>query len=170
MAQWICLCLPSRCPGFESQAHHLRFHQFVELCSVEKTIVNKKRPGLALKKTFTYLMIVFRFKSEQPGCILLHLEQGRRVHHLRLQLLVGRGVHLGRRHTRPYRERAVDPGPGRTERHGQDQRVSPAPGLFIFLTKRTVSGLFSVYFGLCHNNHYKFLQQYNVKRSSSRIW
>ena len=32
--------------GFESQAHHLRF-QFIKLCNVEKTKINKKRPELA---------------------------------------------------------------------------------------------------------------------------
>ena len=34
-------------PRFESQAHHLRFYQFIfELCHVEKTKINKKRQGL----------------------------------------------------------------------------------------------------------------------------
>ena len=47
IAQWIRLRLPSCRPGFESQAHHLRFHEFIELCNVGKTKINKKRPGLA---------------------------------------------------------------------------------------------------------------------------
>ena len=38
-------------PGFESQAHHLCFYQFIfELCHVEKTKINKKRSGLAHSK------------------------------------------------------------------------------------------------------------------------
>ena len=47
--------LPSCRPGFESQAHHLCFHQFIKkLCNVEKTKINKKRPRLAhfFKKTY----------------------------------------------------------------------------------------------------------------------
>ena len=31
IAQWIHLQLPSCHPGLESQAHHLRFHQFIKL-------------------------------------------------------------------------------------------------------------------------------------------
>ena len=43
IAQWICLQLPSCHPGLESQAHQLRFYQFIfELCHVEKTKINKK--------------------------------------------------------------------------------------------------------------------------------
>ena len=34
IAQWICLHLPSSRPGFESQAHHLRFFQFSKLICV----------------------------------------------------------------------------------------------------------------------------------------
>ena len=45
---YLCLRLPSCCPRFESQAHNLCFYQFrFELCHVEKTKINKKRPGLA---------------------------------------------------------------------------------------------------------------------------
>ena len=41
-----CLRLPSCCPGFESQAHHLRFYQFIfELCDVKRTKINKKGAG-----------------------------------------------------------------------------------------------------------------------------
>ena len=37
IAHWICLHLPSCRPGFESQAHHLCFYQFIfELCDVGK--------------------------------------------------------------------------------------------------------------------------------------
>ena len=44
-AQWTRLCLPSCHPRFESQAHHQCFYQFVfQLCHVEKTKINKKRP------------------------------------------------------------------------------------------------------------------------------
>ena len=34
IVQWICLHLPSSRPGFESQAHHLRFYQFSKLICV----------------------------------------------------------------------------------------------------------------------------------------
>ena len=44
IAQWIHLCLPYCRPGLESQAHHLCFY---ELCLVENTKINKKRPRLA---------------------------------------------------------------------------------------------------------------------------
>ena len=48
IAQWIGLRLPSCCPGFKYQAHNLRFFQFIfELGQMEKTKINKKRPGLA---------------------------------------------------------------------------------------------------------------------------
>ena len=46
IVQWIRLPLPSCRPGFESQAHHLRFHRFIELCNVEKTKINKKEAGI----------------------------------------------------------------------------------------------------------------------------
>ena len=55
IAQWIRLRLPSCRPGFESQAHHLCFFQFIlfklYIChlnwNVKRTKINKKRPGLA---------------------------------------------------------------------------------------------------------------------------
>ena len=51
IAQWIRLCLPSCRPEFESQAHYLCFHRFIELCNVEKTkMKTKKRLGLAYLK------------------------------------------------------------------------------------------------------------------------
>ena len=44
MAQWICLRLPSCCPGFKSQAYHLCFHQFLfELCQEKKTKIKKHK-------------------------------------------------------------------------------------------------------------------------------
>ena len=49
LAQWICLCFPSCCPGFESQVHHLRFYQFkfeFKLWHVEKTKINRKEAGI----------------------------------------------------------------------------------------------------------------------------
>ena len=47
IAQWIRLRLPSCNPGFESQAHHLRYYQFIiVLCNVEKTKINKKVAGI----------------------------------------------------------------------------------------------------------------------------
>ena len=42
IAQWIRLLFPFCRPGFESQAHHLRCHRFIKLCSVEKTKINQK--------------------------------------------------------------------------------------------------------------------------------
>ena len=33
-------------PGFESQAHYLCFHQFIELSNVEKTKLNRKEAGI----------------------------------------------------------------------------------------------------------------------------
>ena len=52
MAQWIRLRLPSCRPGFESQAHHLHFYQFIELCNVEKTKIRQKEAGIGpFKKT-----------------------------------------------------------------------------------------------------------------------
>ena len=50
VAQWTHLCLPSCCPGFESQTHHQCFYQFkfeFKLQHVEKTKLTEKRPGLA---------------------------------------------------------------------------------------------------------------------------
>ena len=55
IAQWIRLRLPSWRPGFESQAHHLRFFQFIlfklYIChlnwNMKRMKINKKRSGLA---------------------------------------------------------------------------------------------------------------------------
>ena len=47
VVQWIQLRLPSCHPGFESQAHHLRFYQIIfELWHVGWTKINRERPGL----------------------------------------------------------------------------------------------------------------------------
>ena len=54
IAQWIRLRLPSCRPGFESQAHHLSFYQFIfELYHVEKDENKQKEAGIGpfLKKT-----------------------------------------------------------------------------------------------------------------------
>ena len=52
IAHWICLQLPSCHPGFKPQAHHLCIRQFIELCNVEKTKINKKEAGIdPFKKT-----------------------------------------------------------------------------------------------------------------------
>ena len=53
VAQWIRLRLPSCRPGFESQAHHLSFYQFIfELYHVEKDENKQKEAGIGpLKKT-----------------------------------------------------------------------------------------------------------------------
>ena len=65
IAQWIRLHLPSCCPGFESQAHHLCFHKFVKkLCNVEKTKINKKRPRLAHLKKNIFIAKTLSFNSQ----------------------------------------------------------------------------------------------------------
>ena len=47
VAQWIRLRLPSCRPGFESQAHHLSFYQFIfELYHVEKDENKQKEAGI----------------------------------------------------------------------------------------------------------------------------
>ena len=54
IAQWISLRLPSCCPGFESQAHHLCFFQFIlfklYIChlnwNVKTTKINIKQAGI----------------------------------------------------------------------------------------------------------------------------
>ena len=50
IAQWIRLRLPSFCPGFESQTHHLSFNKCIfELYHWERTKINlKKTTGLAI--------------------------------------------------------------------------------------------------------------------------
>ena len=49
IAQWIRLCFLSCQHWFKSQAHHQHFYQFIfDLCHVEKTKINERRPGLAL--------------------------------------------------------------------------------------------------------------------------
>ena len=45
--KWIRLRLPFCRPGFESEAHHLCFHEFIELCNGGRTKINKKRPRMA---------------------------------------------------------------------------------------------------------------------------
>ena len=50
IAQSIRVRFPSCRPMFESQAHHLHFHQFIELCSVEKTKINKRGHDWPIKK------------------------------------------------------------------------------------------------------------------------
>ena len=65
--QWIHLRFPSCLSGFESQAHHLCFYQFIfELCHVEKMKINKKRPGLAhFKKDTSYDNLAIDLQLEQ---------------------------------------------------------------------------------------------------------
>ena len=60
IAQWICLHLPFCRPGFESQAHHLRFYHLKYLCNicrVKRPKINQKRSGLAnfLKKKWVLI-------------------------------------------------------------------------------------------------------------------
>ena len=60
-------------PGFESQAHHLHFYQLLfELCHVERTKINEKRPRLAyfFKKylySFVMLLCKLTFKKSIFG-------------------------------------------------------------------------------------------------------
>ena len=77
IAQWIRLRLPSCCPGFKSQAHHLCFYQFVlfklYIChlnwNVTKTKVNKKRPGLPILKSCGSIMFGENsFMQQTPKC------------------------------------------------------------------------------------------------------
>ena len=47
ITQWIPTCLPFCHPGFESQAHHQCFYQFIfDLCHAEKTKINKRNKFL----------------------------------------------------------------------------------------------------------------------------
>ena len=52
IAPWFCLHLPSCGPGFESQAHHLCFFQFVLKLEQEKNKNKQKEAGIGpfLKK------------------------------------------------------------------------------------------------------------------------
>ena len=55
IAPWFCLRLPSCGPGFESQAHHLRFFQFVLMKLYRDNNENKQKEigiGPFLKKNF----------------------------------------------------------------------------------------------------------------------
>ena len=47
IAPWFCLRLPSCGPGFESQAHHLCFIQFVLKLKRKKNKNKQKEAGLA---------------------------------------------------------------------------------------------------------------------------
>ena len=64
IAQWIRLRIQSCHPGFESQAHHLSFYQFVfELCLVEKTKTKQKEAviGTFLKNSLSFVGAKFWF-------------------------------------------------------------------------------------------------------------
>ena len=53
IAQWIHLCLPSCRHGFESQAHHLWFHQFIKkivYCRKDENKQKEAEIGPYLKK------------------------------------------------------------------------------------------------------------------------
>ena len=72
--QWICQHLPSCCPGFKSQAHHLRFRQFIDLCNAERTKINKKEAGIGPLKNYLQVLnfteigpIFFESKRDQSG-------------------------------------------------------------------------------------------------------
>ena len=58
LALWFCLCLPSCGPRFESQAHHLRFFQFVLLKLYQENNENKQKDaeiGPFKKRSFRVL-------------------------------------------------------------------------------------------------------------------
>ena len=65
IAQWICLRFQSCHPGFDSQAHHLRFYHLatvkfvlcLSLQSEKRTKINKKRLG------FVYLKNIWQIKK-----------------------------------------------------------------------------------------------------------
>ena len=82
IAQWIRPNLPSCCPGFESQAHHLRFHQFMLIC-VKKGENKQKESGIGpfLKK------VLFTSKQGQLWTIFDRALQRGRPHRLERQLL-----------------------------------------------------------------------------------
>ena len=70
IAQWVCICLPYYRPGFESQAHHPRFHQFIELCNVVK-YKNKQKKEVGISpflKSFTTNQVDTNYlkQSERP--------------------------------------------------------------------------------------------------------
>ena len=56
-------------PRFESQAHHLRFYQFIfELCDVKMTKINKERPGMAHIKKEKHLKFTCNVIKICYGC------------------------------------------------------------------------------------------------------
>ena len=62
IAPWFCLRLPSCGRGFKSQAHHLNFFNlYYWNCNEKRTKINKKRPGLAHKKTNRYRISITSF-------------------------------------------------------------------------------------------------------------
>ena len=78
IAPWFCLRLPFCGSGFESQAHHLRFFQFLLLKLYQKiTKINKKRPGLTHLKKEVGLTFPWAFYGQKtvlcwrPACCWL---------------------------------------------------------------------------------------------------
>ena len=61
IAQWIRLRLPSCRPGFESQAHHLRFYQFILICVMWK---NENKQKDARIGPFLELMHTYKAKTK----------------------------------------------------------------------------------------------------------
>ena len=101
IAQWIHLCLPSCCPGFESQDHRLCFYQFkFEFCHVEKTKINRKRSRdwpifLKCQKTFCQIWSNWQYTTDSTNLIDESSCDGRLsdsgvTQHHQLELLVGR--------------------------------------------------------------------------------
>ena len=69
IAQWICLRLPSCRPGFESQAHHLCFHQFIKkivYCGKDENKQKRGRDRSIFKSIVNYfysLTLVYNFET-----------------------------------------------------------------------------------------------------------
>ena len=111
MAQWIYICHPSCCPGFESYAHHLCFYHFfvkfvlyLFLHCEKNESVNKKRPDLVqffFKKIAAHISLLLSAEEVIGGAVLgkllqelLHHELLHEIEHLvtalgRLSLGVG---------------------------------------------------------------------------------
>ena len=68
IAPWFCLRLPSCGPGFESQAHHLRFFQFVLLKLYRENNENKQKEagiGPFLKRQDVKIISYKQFKRKK---------------------------------------------------------------------------------------------------------
>ena len=62
IALWFHLRLPSCSPGFESQAHHLRFFQFVLLKLYRENNENKQEAGIGPFLIKKAMLIIIKIK------------------------------------------------------------------------------------------------------------